>query len=136
MAESKNSEVVCRERERFARDLHDDVIQSIYAVGLELQAAGLIFDKDHESAAGKVRSSIQRLNEVIHSIRAYIQRLESADRERDLETLLKNIVQQFREQAGKEIEFVLHYDSTPLLERLINKEEWQQEIRQILREAL
>ena len=63
---------VLEERERIAMDLHDGIIQSIYAVGLMLEYAGLMFDESPEQARRRLQDSINGLNEVIRDIRNYI----------------------------------------------------------------
>jgi signal transduction histidine kinase len=63
---------VLEERERIAMDLHDGIIQSIYAVGLMLEYAGLMFDESPEEAHKRLQDSIGALNEVIRDIRNYI----------------------------------------------------------------
>ena len=49
---------VLEERERIAMDLHDGIIQSIYAVGLMLEYAGLMFDESPEQAHKRLQDSI------------------------------------------------------------------------------
>ncbi len=63
---------VLEERERIAMDLHDGIIQSIYAVGLMLEYVGLMFDEQPADARQRLQSSINALNEVIRDIRNYI----------------------------------------------------------------
>jgi signal transduction histidine kinase len=63
---------VLEERERIAMDLHDGIIQSIYAVGLMLEYAGLMFDESPAEARQRLQDSISGLNEVIRDIRNYI----------------------------------------------------------------
>ncbi len=63
---------VLEERERIAMDLHDGIIQSIYAVGLMLEYAGLTFDESPQQARKQLQDSINGLNEVIRDIRNYI----------------------------------------------------------------
>ncbi len=63
---------VLEERERIAMDLHDGIIQSIYAVGLMLEYAGLVFDEQPAEAGKRLRDAINALNEVIRDIRNYI----------------------------------------------------------------
>ena len=63
---------VLEERERIAMDLHDGIIQSIYAVGLTLEYAGLLLDEQAPEAHARLQQSIDGLNEVIHDIRNYI----------------------------------------------------------------
>src|SRR5512143_2694602 len=63
---------VLEERERIAMDLHDGIIQSIYAVGLMLEYAGLVFDEQPSEANKRLQEAISSLNEVIRDIRNYI----------------------------------------------------------------
>jgi len=63
---------VLEERERIAMDLHDGIIQSIYAVGLMLEYAGLLFDEQPTDARKRLQEAIGGLNEVIRDIRNYI----------------------------------------------------------------
>jgi len=63
---------VLEERERIAMDLHDGIIQSIYAVGLMLDTAKIMLQSAPEQSESSMREAIQRLNSVIGDIRAYI----------------------------------------------------------------
>lgn len=64
---------VLEERQRIGMDLHDGVIQSIYAVGLNLELVNsLLVDGEVEVAGERVKSAIDSLNAVIRDIRAYI----------------------------------------------------------------
>jgi len=63
---------VLEERERIGMDLHDGIIQSIYAVGLTLEYCNLLLDEDPSSAKGQLGQAISGLNEVIRDIRNYI----------------------------------------------------------------
>jgi two-component system, NarL family, sensor histidine kinase DevS len=63
---------VLEERERIGMDLHDGIIQSIYAVGLMLEYSHLLLDEDSVSAKTQLSQAITSLNEVIKDIRNYI----------------------------------------------------------------
>jgi signal transduction histidine kinase len=71
---------VVEERERIGKDLHDGIIQAIYAVGLSLEDVPELV----EDAAGRVEAvarvdrAIDALNLVIADIRSYILRLRPA----------------------------------------------------------
>jgi signal transduction histidine kinase len=71
---------VVEERERIGKDLHDGIIQSIYAVGLGLEdVPELVEDEDGRlDAVARVDSAIDALNLVIADIRSYILRLRPA----------------------------------------------------------
>jgi signal transduction histidine kinase len=60
------------ERLRISRDLHDGIIQSIYAVSLSLEEAVEVFDSDPANAADRVDRAIDRLHTTISDIRTFI----------------------------------------------------------------
>jgi signal transduction histidine kinase len=63
------------DRDRIARDLHDLVIQRLFATGMSLQgSAGLIVDPE---AASRVRQAVDALDETIRDIRSAIFTLQS-----------------------------------------------------------
>jgi signal transduction histidine kinase len=100
---------VLEERERIGMDLHDGIIQSIYAVGLTLEYAGLMLEEDPGVTQERLQEAIDGLNTTIGDIRNYIldmrpQRLEGDD----LETALQGLMREFRANTLAEIS--LDYD--------------------------
>jgi len=63
---------ILEERERFARDLHDGIIQSIYAVGLALDQVKLDIPTTDTAAMAQIDVSLKSLASVIQDIRNYI----------------------------------------------------------------
>ena len=63
---------VLEERERIGMDLHDGIIQSIYAVGLALEYARVAIEEDPRQSQHKIDQAIEGLNKTIRDIRAYI----------------------------------------------------------------
>jgi PAS domain S-box-containing protein len=63
---------VLEERERFARDLHDGIIQSIYGVGLALDQAKMDIRSTNYAAREQIELSLKSLASVIKDIRNYI----------------------------------------------------------------
>ncbi len=61
---------VIEDRQRIARDLHDSVIQDLFAVGLGLQ--GLTFRIDDPDTARMVDDAVDRLDKSVNSLRRYI----------------------------------------------------------------
>lgn len=60
------------ERERIAGDLHDGIIQSIYATGLGLEECARLIDEDPLKVKSQLEGAIQNLNTVIRDVRNYI----------------------------------------------------------------
>ncbi|HUF52712.1 MAG TPA: GAF domain-containing sensor histidine kinase [Dehalococcoidia bacterium] len=60
------------ERERIGMDLHDGVMQTIYAVGLNLEDAAERAEEDPASVKQAIDRAIDALNDVIKDIRSYI----------------------------------------------------------------
>jgi len=88
---------VLEERERIGMDLHDGIIQSIYAVGLMLEYSNLLLDEDTTSAKSKLKQAITGLNEVIRDIRNYILDLRPQQFEgKDLAAALFEMIRVFR----------------------------------------
>ncbi len=88
--------VVLQERERFGMDLHDGIIQSIYAIGLQLEDAQSRIDTEPQEATPRVHRAILGLNDVIRDIRNYIldlrpQRFQGRDLKRGLEELTRDL---------------------------------------------
>lgn len=63
-------------RARLARDLHDGVIQSVYAAGLGLEGAMAELEHDQDGARTRLRHCRQSLNSVIREVRGFINGLE------------------------------------------------------------
>lgn len=87
---------VFQERERIGMDLHDGVIQSIYAIGLLLDDARHRIDQEPDRVRAVIRTAIGGLNDVIKDIRNYIQdlrpqRFEGRNVRQGLEQLAKEV---------------------------------------------
>jgi len=63
---------IVEERERISRELHDSIIQSIYAVTLSLDDVPDLFDEDAEEARQRVDEAIDSLHGTIRDIRNFI----------------------------------------------------------------
>lgn len=88
-----------RERDRIAMDLHDGVMQDVYAVALGLE---LSLDGDGESATADARiveRSIEQLQEVIRSIRSFIFDLRPRQFTGSLAEGLSNLAEEFAQNS-------------------------------------
>jgi signal transduction histidine kinase len=63
---------VVEERERIGRDLHDGIIQSIYAVGLSLEDIPDLMHDEPEVAKARVERAVESLDQSIRDIRNFI----------------------------------------------------------------
>jgi signal transduction histidine kinase len=91
---------VLRDRERIARDLHDKVIQRLFATGLSLQAANHGLD---DPAAAKVAEAVDELDATITEIRNAIFGLEARPADRpNLSAALLALVDEITQPAGLE----------------------------------
>ncbi|HEX9042881.1 MAG TPA: GAF domain-containing protein [Trebonia sp.] len=69
---------VFEDRDRIARDLHDLVIQRLYATGMSLEGAMTMITK--REAADRVRNAVDAMDDTIRDIRATIFALQSRGR--------------------------------------------------------
>ena len=70
--EQVQSLAVLEERQRIGMDLHDGVIQSIYAVGLNLEECSEEVFNQPGDVRARLEKAINNLNQVIKDIRSYI----------------------------------------------------------------
>lgn len=70
--------LLARERERIARDLHDTVLQRLFGLGLELQAAGM---RAEPATAERLGNAVDEIDLVIREIRTAVFTLGAAHRE-------------------------------------------------------
>ena len=60
------------ERERISKDLHDGIIQNMYAVGLSLEDVPVLMDEDRAEAAARVERAIDAIHLSIQDVRNFI----------------------------------------------------------------
>jgi len=88
---------VLEERERIGMDLHDGIIQSIYAVGLTLEHALLLLGEEPGQTRQRINQSIEDLNSTIRDLRAFIMDMRPRQLyEEDLMDGLQRLVNEFR----------------------------------------
>jgi len=119
------------ERERIGRELHDGIIQSIYASGLILEGARQNLAGDPDKARDQLTQAIDNLNVTIQDIRRYIFDLRGELSQDDLQTGLRKMLKDFRVNTLLETEFDVSGDGIRRFDA-----ERRQHIFQIAREAL
>ncbi len=90
---------IVEERSRIGMDLHDGVIQSIYAVGLTLESARLLLPDDPEETSKILLQAIGSLNKAIRDIRNFILDLRPQRFSGDLNQALARLVREFQANA-------------------------------------
>jgi two-component system sensor histidine kinase DevS len=93
------------ERSRIGMDLHDGVIQSIYAVGLTLETTRLVMKDNQAQAETLLDQAVEGLNEAIRDIRNFILDLRPHRFEGDLEQGISRLAREFRANAMVELSF-------------------------------
>jgi signal transduction histidine kinase len=137
LAEARRRELLASERDRIARDLHDGIIQSIYAAGLQLESvAAHVAEGISGPAATELETGgrvvMAELNRITGEIRRTIFDLRSAGLEtRDPERLVTEVAEELR--AHGLLEISLRVDG-PWRVELTDAQ--ADELRHIVREAL
>ena len=62
------------ERQRLDADLHDNIIQMAYAIGMGIEQSRLLLKQDGTGADDTLKTALAHLNQVIADVRSYIQR--------------------------------------------------------------
>lgn len=88
--EDQQKLAVLEDRDRIGRDLHDLVIQRLFAVGLGLQGAGRLAEQPQ--VAERLETAVDDLDATIRDIRRSIFALSSADESTDLQSEMTRIV--------------------------------------------
>ncbi len=108
---------ILEERERIGMDLHDGVIQSLYAVGLNLEDCAEMVPTEPEKVPARLDTAINALNQVIKDIRSYIFHLRpSAMSTTDITEALSQLVQEIRVNTLMDAELTVDLDGTLLPE--------------------
>ena len=120
------------DRSRLGRDLHDCILQSLYALGLTIESSYRIrhtSDVEHYSSHVTI---VEQVNQLIHEVRGMIRELESDTvREFDLSSELTTLRTTYAQTGRLDVKLDLQRHA---IEVLTHEEE--REILNIVREAL
>ena len=109
---------VADERDRIGRDLHDGVIQSMYAVGLTLEDIASQSDKSPEEVRPRIDEVVGDLNQVIRDIRSYISDLRPTELQgRQWDEALASLVRYLEDRAGVAVSVDIELELNDLPER-------------------
>ncbi|HUG31125.1 MAG TPA: GAF domain-containing sensor histidine kinase [Candidatus Limnocylindria bacterium] len=120
------------ERLRISRDLHDGIIQSIYAVSLSLEDVAELVEADPMGAADRVDRSIDRLHTAIADIRTFIVGL-GTEAGAGIGDALESVTAELL--AGSPVEVRLDVEAAPVVDDRLHPEAVH-ELVQIAREAV
>jgi PAS domain S-box-containing protein len=97
------------ERERIGHDLHDGILQSLFAIGLGLEAGKLDLSEAPDKAEALLARSIGELNSVMREVRTFIEKLEAgtvpkpAPPALDLSTSLRTMANTLAQFHGRQV---------------------------------
>jgi signal transduction histidine kinase len=95
---------IVEERTRIGMDLHDGIIQSIYAVGLTLESVRLVLADSPSEADALLDHAIEGLNHTIRDIRNFILDLRPHRFRGNLEEGIARLVREFQANATVPVE--------------------------------
>lgn len=104
IAGMEHAQILADDRERIGRELHDGIIQNIYAAGLGLEEAHHLVSENPSLAQQRIQREMNTLNRAIEDIRRYIFDLRTAEQTRELETVLENLVHDLRLDTMLEVD--------------------------------
>jgi signal transduction histidine kinase len=131
LAEARRRELLARERERIGRDLHDGIIQSIYAAGLHLEEARATLEPAAEGPRGRIGTVLAELDRITGDIRRTIFDLRTASLETlDAEEIVRSVADELRANTLVALDLRVEGNWVPRLSA-----DQAEELRQIVREA-
>ncbi len=110
---------IIQERNRIGMDLHDGIIQSIYAAGLILESAKLRLPPDAADSDHLLTRAIDNLNGTIRDIRNYILDLRPRRFEGDLVEGVARLVREFQANTMVEVSLSINLDDAQELKSAV-----------------
>ncbi|HWH27379.1 MAG TPA: GAF domain-containing sensor histidine kinase [Mycobacteriales bacterium] len=124
---------VLEDRDRIARDLHDVVIQRLFATGMTLESAGRLIGQSAPGAAARVRGAVDDLDATIREIRASIYALQTAPLEQPV--TVRSRILELVDAAAEQLGFAPTLQISGLVDTGLTPEVAEQALA-VLREAL
>lgn len=121
LEEARQLNMLYQERNRIGRDLHDGIIQQMYAVGLQLENASYSVKEDAEAAQDQIKTAMKSLDNVVKNIRNYILDLQPTNfQEPDLSKGLIRLMDNFRANSLIHVDFQVEGDTRKLPAEICN----------------
>src|SRR5690606_13479660 len=121
---------IIEERDRIAMELHDGIVQQIYAIGIKLDIARLTYAQSPQLNA-HIIGATEDLNRVIEDLRRYVRDLnKGVSFAVDLDERLKEIFEGFRSVSGARLVTDVQPGLTHLTEDKVHA------LTQVVRETL
>ena len=100
------------ERERLSQDLHDNLLQSLYAVGMGLELTRQRLRRISQLNAKRLNGSINQLNALIREVREFIPRMQvSPVRRENVAGALRSLVRSFIATGAADIALTIDPDA-------------------------
>lgn len=104
LSEARQDFAVMRERQRIRRDLHDGILQSIYAVGLGLESAKHVALRNPQQAVDMIARESERLDHINHEIRQYVMDIQQTSyQDKSLKEIILGAVEEFKLRSGLQV---------------------------------
>ena len=99
--EQQNEMAVVTERNRIARDMHDGLVQYVYALGLQLEHARDLATTEPAGVAPLLSGAIDKTNHVLSELRTLIYELRPVImQEKEISDWLQQLCRQFQQATG------------------------------------
>lgn len=106
------------ERERISEELHDGILQSLYAVGLGLETCKSLMKRNSKRAAQTLERAVGQLNAVMREVRNFIAGLESELLQGGgLSSALRTVVESLANPQGLAFRVVIDEEATRHISR-------------------
>ncbi len=101
-----------QERDRIAMDLHDGIMQDIYAAALTMELAADDLKRSPDEAGVRIDHAIEQLHKVVVNIRSYIFDLRPRQFSGSLPAALQDLVSEFTQNTHITVEVDISEDMT------------------------
>jgi len=99
--DQQNEMAVVAERNRIARDMHDGLVQYVYALGLQLEHARDLVVTDPTAVAPLLTGAIEQTNHVLSEMRTFIYQMRPIImKEKEIGQWVLDLCRQFQQATG------------------------------------